>query len=108
MEGGVGRAGDEAVGVEEGAHAAKRDAHGDRGGDAGPAGHRRPAPARHQGEFSPAGHLLLQPGRDPAGRMGGRRGFLPSGGAVFGPGVSVTLGFVVLEDEVCAGWWWIR
>lgn len=59
VEGGVGGAGDEAVGVEERADAAESNADGHRRRDAGPAGRRLPAAqaGAHQGGLAPAGHL---------------------------------------------------
>jgi hypothetical protein len=77
-ERGVRGAGDEAVWVEERAHAPECDAHGDRHGDAGPARHGLPGPAAaaHQGELPPTGHLpqARQPPRSSRGEWAGGGG----------------------------------
>jgi hypothetical protein len=110
MDGGVRGAGEEALGVEEGAHAPERNADHDRRGDAGPARQRLPAAAAaaaHQGRLPPAGHLPLRVRRPPRSdeMLGGGDGvrlvladsFIPfPGGSSFGGGVRVTATLVFL------------
>ena len=77
MDGGVGGAGEEAVGVEKRAQAAECDADHDRRSDAGPARQRRPgSPTAHQGRLSPAGHLPRR-GLCSARRAAGTRSSVP-------------------------------
>ena len=91
IDGGVRGAGEEALGVEEGAQAPERDADHDRRGDARPSRQRLPAAAvaaAHQGRLAPAGHLPLRgeaaarraaTRSEPGGRRLGLAGFLSRG-----------------------------
>jgi len=115
IDGGVRGAGEEALGVEEGAQAPERDADHDRRGDARPSRQRLPAAAAaaaHQGRLAPAGHLPLRgeaaarrpPRSDEIGAEGegeAASAWLDSfpGGSSLGGGVCVTATLVLFGSS---------